>query len=193
MNVGSSKTQIAVAVMAALGGAAMMAPMVAAAAKTAGKYVAGDIHNHTTCSDGTISMEKLVKKSTDTVANGGATPWGLDWFVQAGHGNSGGTRNCTLTEDSSLDTPLYPFVTGTSPSTTWSASIGNANVKGDTSAGVGFMWRWQSVQEYQYPLIEYLNALKGLPLFIGLESIVAGHEHTSMGVITGQIPASLDT
>ncbi len=31
-----------------------------------------------------------------------------------------------------------------------------------------------------------------MPLFIGLESVVAGHEHTSMSVITGQIPASLD-
>ncbi len=55
------------------------------------------------------------------------------------------------------------------------------------------MWRWQSVQEFQYPLIEYLAALKDLPLFIGVESVVAGHEHTSMSVITGQMPASLDT
>ena len=30
------------------------------------------------------------------------------------------------------------------------------------------------------------------PLFIGLESVVAGHEHSSMSVITGQMPASLD-
>src|SRR6185369_17507661 len=37
------------------------------------------------------------------------------------------------------------------------------------------------------------NALKNLPLFIGLESVVAGHEHSSMSVITGQIPAALDT
>ncbi len=36
------------------------------------------------------------------------------------------------------------------------------------------MWRWQSVQEFQYPLIEYLAALKNLPLFIGVESVVAG-------------------
>src|SRR5262249_54438060 len=54
------------------------------------------------------------------------------------------------------------------------------------------MWRWQSVQEYEYPLLEYLSALKGLPLFLGLESIVAGHEHSSMSVITGQMPKGLD-
>jgi len=32
-----------------------------------GTYVAGDFHNHTTCSDGSISMQKLVKKATDRV------------------------------------------------------------------------------------------------------------------------------
>ena len=191
MNVGFSKNQIALAVAAAIGaGALAMAPTVSTAAgKVPGKYVAGDFHNHTTCSDGSISMEKLVKKATDKTD----TPWGLDWFVQAGHGNSGGTRNCTLVEDATLSTPAYPFISGMSPSTTWANSIGAANVKGDTSAGVGYMWRWQSVQEYQYPLIEYLAAYKNLPLFIGLESVVAGHEHSSMSVITGQMPASLDT
>ena len=59
--------------------------------------MAGDFHNHTTCSDGSISMQKLVKKATDT----GETPWGLDWFVQAGHGGNG-NRNCTLAEDETL-------------------------------------------------------------------------------------------
>ena len=55
------------------------------------------------------------------------------------------------------------------------------------------MWRWQSMQEFQYPLIEYLNALKSLPLFLGIETVVPGHEHTSMSVIDGQIPVALDT
>ena len=82
-------------VVAALGAAAVATSVgIATAAKIAGKYVAGDFHNHTTCSDGSISMQKLVKKSTDKRD----TPWGLDWFVQAGHGGSG-NRNCTLVED----------------------------------------------------------------------------------------------
>jgi hypothetical protein len=50
------------------------------------------------------------------------------------------------------------------------------------------MWRWQSIQEFQYQVMEYLSALKNVPLFLGLESVVAGHEHTSMSVITGQMP-----
>ena len=48
-------------------------------------------------------------------------------------------------------------------------------------------------QEFQYPLIEYLNKLKNLPVFLGIESVVAGHEHSSMSVITGQIPDALDS
>jgi hypothetical protein len=191
MNIGFNKNPLALAVIAAIGTATLViAPITASAtSKTAGQYVSGDFHNHTTCSDGSISMEKLVKKATDKTD----TPWGLDWFVQAGHGNSGGTRNCTLIEDATLATPAYPYVAGEDPNTTWTQSIGSNNVKGDTTSGVGYMWRWQSVQEYQYGLVEYLNAYLNKPLFIGLESIVAGHEHASMSVITGQIPAALDT
>src|SRR5262249_43539914 len=55
------------------------------------------------------------------------------------------------------------------------------------------MWRWQSVQEFQYPRIEYLNAFTNVPLFLVIETAVPGHEHTSMAIITGQIPAALDT
>ena len=185
-----TKSQIALAALAAISSVAVIAPTIATAGnKTPGKYVSGDFHNHTTCSDGSISMQKLVKKSTDKAD----TPWGLDWFVQAGHGGTG-NRNCTLVEDASLSTPAYPFVSGQGPTTTWTNSIGAANLKGNGGGvgGNGNMWRWQSIQEYQYPVMEYLNAQKNLPLFIGLESVVAGHEHTSMSVITGQIPQALD-
>ncbi len=187
-----TKSQIALAAVAALSTVALTTgPTIATAAgKTAGQYVSGDFHNHTTCSDGAISMQKLVKKATDKID----TPWGLDWFVQAGHGGNG-NRNCTLVEDATLSTPAYPFVAGTGPTTTWTASIGAANIKGVGGGvgGNGNMWRWQSIQEFQYPLIEYLSAYKGIPLFIGMESVVAGHEHSSMSVITGQMPLSLDT
>lgn len=185
-----TKSQIALAALAAISSVAVIAPTLATAGnKTPGKYVSGDFHNHTTCSDGSISMQKLVKKSTDKAD----TPWGLDWFVQAGHGGNG-NRNCTLVEDASLSTPAYPYVSGQGPTTTWTSSIGAANLKGTGGGvgGTGNMWRWQSIQEYQYPVMEYLNAQKNLPLFIGLESVVAGHEHTSMSVITGQIPQALD-
>jgi hypothetical protein len=218
MSIRFHKSQVALAVVTVLGSVTtVVAPTVANAAKVSGQYVAGDFHNHTTCSDGSISMQKLVKKATGKDAGN----WGLDWFVQAGHGGTG-NRNCTLAEDASLATPAYPLMSGATPyntaatlptpatptqyagpATTWSATIGNANIKGLKSVATAAnattgtpeilnMWRWQSMQEYQYPLLEYLSALNNTPLFLGLESVVAGHEHSSMSVITGQMPASLD-
>lgn len=194
MSTGFSRSQIALAVTAALGAAALgVAPSITDAANNSGTYVSGDFHNHTTCSDGSISMEKLVRKTTDK-SDG---TFGLDWFVQAGHG-SNGNRNCTLVEDASLSTPAYPYVEGYGPTTTWQntpASLGGPiNPQGNVSgtAPNQNMWRWQSIQQYQYPLMEYLNAYLNRPLFMGVESVVAGHEHTSMSVITGQMPTEIN-
>nr|WP_298725985.1 hypothetical protein [uncultured Steroidobacter sp.] len=202
MTVAITRSQIAAAVAAVLS----VATMAAASAKDSGKpapdvgprskgeYLTGDFHNHTTCSDGSISMEKLIKKVTDKQD----TPWGLDWFVQAGHGGNG-NRNCTLVEDASLSSEPYPYVEGRGPTTTWANSIGAAAVKGNTGSSDGSsttalasqanpsMWRWQSIQEIQYPVTEYLSGQKNLPIFMGLESVVAGHEHTSMSVVSGQV------
>jgi len=186
-----TKSHLALAALAAIGssGLAIAPTLASAAGKVPGKYVAGDFHNHTTCSDGSISMQKLVNKATTK----GDGTFGLDWFVQAGHGGSG-NRNCTLVEDDTLSTPVYP-VTPQGPTTTWQNTTPPVQPKGLVSgtAPNQVMWRWQSIQEFQYPLIEYLNAFKNLPLFLGIESVVAGHEHASMSVITGQIPLSLDT
>ena len=143
-----SQRQIALAAVAAIGAlAAVSLPGIANAGKTAGTYMAGDFHNHSTCSDGSISMQKLVKKATDKVD----TPWGLDWFVQAGHGGSG-ARNCTLAEDASLATPAYPLVYSTTgvlqgPTTTWQSTNPAVNPKGRVSgtAPAQVMWRWQVV------------------------------------------------
>jgi len=185
------RREVALAAVAAIGMMSMsVSPITAIAAgtgKTAGQYVAGDFHNHTTCSDGSMSMQKLVKKATQV----GAGTWGLDWFVQAGHGGNG-SRNCTLTEDASLGTPNFPF-TNQGPTTTWANSAGgNAQLQGDSAATSGNMWRWQSLQSFQYQVMEDQAVRTNVPLFLGLESVVAGHEHTSMSVITGQMPASID-
>lgn len=186
---------LALAAIAALGTTALVAtPQAASAAKPAGTYVTGDFHNHTTCSDGSISMQKLVKKVTDKTD----TPWGLDWFVQAGHGGSG-NRNCTLVEDASLATPAYPLNYDTAgnlqgPTTTWQNSNPAVQPKGRVSGNAPsqVMWRWQSLQEFQYPVMEYLAAYKNKPMFVGIESVAPGHEHVSASVITGQMPAALD-
>jgi hypothetical protein len=184
------KHEVALAAMAVIGTLSMAVSIDSASAagtgKTSGQYVAGDFHNHTTCSDGSLSMQKLVKKATQV----GAGTWGLDWFVQAGHGGNG-NRNCTLTEDASLGTPNFPF-TNQGPTTTWANSVGSAALKGDGAAGSGNMWRWQSLQSFQYQVIEDQAVRSSVPLFLGMESVVAGHEHTSMSIITGQMPGAID-
>ena len=195
MNPLLTRHPVALAAVAALGAAVLGSlPAPAQAGKPTGKYVAGDFHNHTTCSDGSISMQKLVKKSTDK-SDG---TYGLDWFVQAGHGGSG-NRNCTLAEDASLATPAYPLVYSSSgvlqgPATTWQSTNPGVQPKGAVSGSAPNqnMWRWQSIQEFQYPLLEYLAAQQNKPLFMGMESVVAGHEHTSMSIVTGQMPLALD-
>lgn len=196
MSLEFSKTQIALAAAAAFGALALASlPQTASAGgKDSGTYLAGDFHNHSTCSDGAVSLQKKVRKSMDRTE---ATPWGLDWFVQAGHGGTG-NRNCTLAEDASLATPAYPLVYATDgtlqgPTTTWANTNPPVQPKGNLSGSGATqnMWRWEGVQTYQYPLLEYLAAYRNEPVFMGVESVVAGHEHTSMAVITGQMPAAI--
>ncbi|MDT7838918.1 hypothetical protein [Aquabacterium sp. OR-4] len=186
------KRHIAIAAIAAMGSTVIGVAhsQSGSTPKVAGKYLAGDFHNHSTCSDGAVSMQKMVKKSMDRTAD---TPWGLDWFVQAGHGGTG-NRNCTLPEDASLATPAYPF-TGQGPQTTWESTSPAISPKGLASGSSPNkqMWRWQAIQEYQYPLLEYLAVQRNQPIFAGVESVVTGHEHTSMSVLTGQLPAAAFT
>jgi hypothetical protein len=183
------KSELTLAIIAVISVGAVATAV--AQIRTKGTYAAGDFHNHTTCSDGSLSMQKLVKYSVDKTAD---IPWGLDWFVQAGHGSSG-NRNCTLAEDESLATPAYPLVYSAAnpsvvlgPDTLWANSNPSVVRKGNNPGAN--MFRWQSLQEFQYPIMEYLAAYENVPMFLGLESVVAGHEHASLGVITGQMPAS---
>src|SRR3954464_9924076 len=191
----NSNTQVALAVAAAIAAAAASLAPQTASAVTPGTYVAGDFHNHTTCADGSASVQKQIKKSTDKGNSAANTPWGLDWYVYSNHGNSGGTRNCTLTEDATLDaySPATPFVSGLNQQTTWTNSTTNAKVYGDQPSGVGpgYMWRWQAYQQYEYPTVEYLANLHNLPLFVGIETNAPGHEHISTTVINGQMPSSV--
>lgn len=156
-----------------------------AAAADAGRYVVGDFHNHTTCSDGQISVQKLVNKSVDT--------YGLDWFAMTGHGGSG-NRNCTLVDDAQTgEDSGFPFVEGQGPSTTWVNSIGADAIKGDLIGSDPNdpnrrMWRWQSIEEFQYPVLEAMSELKQKPLFVAVEQVNPGHEHTDVAVIEGQLP-----
>jgi hypothetical protein len=194
-----ARTAAAAAVLAA---ATTQAPTVASAkddddGSISGRYATGDFHNHTTCSDGSLSLQKLVDKSVNT--------FGLDWFVQAGHGGNS-ARNCTLAEVPLEPVPPalgltvpptypsggQPASSGKGPNQTWVSTLpgGIADIKGDNvlQGGVRSMWKWQEIQEFIYPVLEQETDLIGKPIFVGNEQNTPGHEHTSTAIIDGQLP-----
>jgi hypothetical protein len=197
--------ETALALVALAGAMAAVTPAVSADradTKAAGTYVAGDFHNHTTCSDGTLSVQKLVNKSAKT--------FNLDWFVQADHGGSS-TRNCTLAEDPFEPVPPglgltnsaagpyppatypgsgQPASTGKGPNMTWEATLpnGRTDIKGDGTATPKAMWRWQEIKEFQYPVIEAESRTRAKPIWIGVEQNAPGHEHVSTTMLPGQQP-----
>ena len=211
MNHKFAKREVSIAIaalvtMTAFGSIAEAAP----APKAAGTYVTGDFHNHTTCSDGTLSLKKLVNKSVDT--------FGLDWFVQAGHGGNS-ARNCTIAEDPfepyppALNNPTSSSLNPSPIPSSGQAILGNPNpsvprgpnqtyvstlpngaagIKGDSvlQSGVRSMWKWQHIQEFIYPVIEQESRSRDKPIFVGLEQNVPGHEHSSTVIIDGQLPAA---
>jgi hypothetical protein len=158
--------------------------------KTRGNpYVAGDMHNHNTCTDGSVaagySIDRAVGKGT---AAAGGTNFDLDWFTLGNHGGSG-NRDCRFS-DTSANIPG-------DTTTTWSETLGKTidgititSLKG-TPNGTGAnaaMWRWQSIKEIEYPTIVNRSSMYNKVLVEGLEWIVPGHEHTDVAVIAGQNP-----
>lgn len=198
-------TAVAVVSLAGLISVVVIQPAAAADkanTKAAGNYVTGDFHNHTTCSDGSLSMKKLIDKSVKT--------FGLDWFVQADHGGSS-ARNCTLSEDpfepvpaalgltnsatgpyppSTYPTTGQPASTGKGPNQSWEATLpgGRADIKGDGTAIPKAMWRWQEIKEFQYKVTEDESRARQKPIWIGVEQNAPGHEHVSTTVLKGQLP-----
>jgi hypothetical protein len=151
-------------------------------------YVAGDMHNHNTCTDGSVSAGYAIDRS---VASGSAAAGGqnfdLDWFTLGNHGGSG-NRDCRFS-DTSANLPG-------DKTTHWTDTLGMTidgititKLQGTQPAKPTNMWRWQSVKEVEYPIIVDRTALYHKVLVEGLEWIVPGHEHTDVAVIAGQHPA----
>ena len=203
-----TKRDVSLAAIAVIGMAAVIvAPLASVAAekaagKAAGTYVSGDFHNHSTCSDGSLSMKKLIDKSVKT--------FGLDWFVQADHGGSS-ARNCTLSEDpfepvpsalgltnsstgpyppSTYPSSGQPAATLKGPNQSWESTLpnGRAGIKGDGTDTPKRMWRWQEIKEFQYAVTETESRARQKPIWMGVETNNPGHEHTSMTLLKGQLP-----
>ena len=201
-----NRSEIALAVCSVISVATLALPQAAVAAdkaatKASGTYVTGDFHNHTTCSDGTLSMKKLIDKSTKT--------YNLDWFVQADHGGSS-ARNCTLAEDpfepvapalGLTNSATGPYNSTTTypgsgepatalkgPNQTWVDTIGASAIKGNDTSTPKKMFRWQEIKEFQYAVVEAEGRARAKPVWIGVEQNSPGHEHVSTTVLKGQLP-----
>jgi hypothetical protein len=162
-----------------------------------GNYLAGDKHNHTTCSDGSTSPKVLVDQSL--------VAFGLDWFGMVGHGGAG-TRDCRFTDadySSLVGGAVKNRINGGDEGALWVDTIGEDAILGDealTTSRVGTdpqtgerpavraMWRWQSIREFQYQDVAISGIQANKPAFEGLEWVVPGHEHGSAAVLDGQFP-----
>ena len=181
---GFLRPSVAAVVAGAAGVAADHAPAQAQAwpwAAPEGEYLAGDFHNHTTCSDGSTSVRTLTRQSLAR----------LDWFLQVGHSGSG-PRDCRV------DDFLYFARASEFGPGLWINTLSDptTEIRGDfVDSGLGngnraqSMWRWQMLQDYSLPQIisvreEPMN--EGKVAGLGLEWTVPGHEHTSAAVVTGQ-------
>ena len=151
--------------------------------ESTGTLLSGDKHNHTTCSDGSTSVEVLVNESILT--------YELDWFAQTGHGGEG-VRDCRFTD------PEYDGA-GSGEGDFWENTVGVDALGGDVEETTGFgagnffgrsareMWRWQSLTEYAYPTTSNAGRTADEPVWLGIETVVPGHEHASMAILDEQI------
>jgi hypothetical protein len=179
----SSKAILLTAASVSLGMAGVTA---ANSAGAHNPYVAGDMHNHNTCTDGSVAAGY----SIDRAVGAGTSPTGgqnfnLDWFTLGNHGGAG-NRDCRFSDTSAQ----LPGQT----TTTWSQTLGQTidgilitSLKGTPNNGN--MWRWQSIREVEWPTVVNRSQVYNKVIIEGLEWIVPGHEHTDVAVIAGQHPA----
>ncbi len=149
---------------------------------TGGRYVSGDFHNHTVCSDGSTSVDVLVEGSLSY----------LDWFIMAGHSGDG-SRDCRFNDPGQSGlindaTPNgTPAPTAPDDRVTWSET-GVEILGSPPPSNPEEMWRWQALSQFTYPLTAQESITADKPAFIGVEWVVPGHEHASASVIAGQYP-----
>lgn len=157
-------------------------------------YVAGDFHNHTTCIDGSVSVQWLLDKSLGT--------WNLDWFIHANHGGLA-VRDCRFNDPDIGDLAGTggpagsPRASGDGQTHYIDASLGQTirgitinQILGDVSNSGGHrgMWRWQEIQEIDFPIVIERSQHYRRVAIEGNEQNVPGHEHADTTVLAGQFP-----
>ncbi len=125
--------------------------------KPAGRWLAGDFHNHTTLTDGSHSLYEDFAH---------ASRFSLDWWANSEHGGA-----------FSRNADNQYFDTLTPPCTFLGDNAGLASTHKR-------IWRWQSLVQFSYPLLDQLrHQYRDKTIIQGLEWNVPGHEHCSVGIV----------
>lgn len=133
-----------------------------------GRWISGDFHTHTVLTDGSHTMPDVFAHAFggrwDLLDQDGATRgdsivdgFDLDWIANSEHGGA-------FCRDAS--------------GRPWTISA-----KGSPPAGC--LWRWQSLMEVSWPLLDSLRSVHpGKILIQGLEWNVPAHDHASVGILS---------
>lgn len=163
--------------------AAILTVVSTAAVAETPRYAAGDFHNHTTCTDGAVSTTTMIRQSVEQ--------FGLEWLIDAGHGGTS-VRDCSLNDpsvDASVSLSDYLYADRI-PDSAFKGDVVTAMRDGRT---VRAMWRWQNLAEFNYPITIAERQRAGKNIFLGMEPIVPGHEHSVAAIINGQPTRNRDT
>jgi hypothetical protein len=140
-----------------------------------GTYITGDFHQHTTFTDGSLSMPYVMHKE-DSV--------GLDWWVSSEHGGSSLVNGLVSGRDVNGGTEVFWDSYSPDP------ILGNKEMESsseDHGKSHRVMWRWQSIRDYSFKGV--LDARQKYPdkiIIQGLEWNVPGHDNASTGIITNE-------
>jgi hypothetical protein len=149
----------------------------------AGHYMAGDMHNHTTCNDGNWSVQTMVTAALGT--------YGLDWLGDVGHGGAF-VRDCRFDdfEGDGSKTGQGAYFENTVGLGAFKGDVANSTSNsGSPATSHRAMWEWQIIQDYHYPLtVKVAKSLGNTVVFKGTEWNTPGHEHTDTTTLFGQTP-----
>ncbi len=126
--------------------------------------MAGDFHTHTWLSDGTDTQTNVVYQAFVT--------YGLDWMANSEHGGQFGNSPFQVAPGTPIPWSAYTPQEGLPP------------YKPLGSPAPGKMWRWQSIRDFSFPIIQALRKVYPDKVLIqGYEWNAPGHEHVSVGIV----------
>lgn len=153
------------AILALLTGVALTQP-----SDAPGRWMAGDFHQHSYFTDGSFPTDEVLIKGFE---------YGLGWAANSEHGGSRGTDGQGRLWD---DRSVYPENVIQGDEKFGTRKVNKEGV--ETQLHVREMWRWQSLSEYAWRIIQRVRKENPENLAAtGLEWNVPAHEHCSVGIV----------